>query len=146
MIPKHYRIHVVLMVSVLVMLVYPMITAKPDKDKERLATEAANRFLQRIDAGEYGPGWDDAASLLKKRIPREQWVVNLAQSRERTGAPVERVKAKAIYSPMAQDSPEGEYIVITYKTAFARQNQLNETVTVMLDRDARWRIAGYFVQ
>ncbi|PLX89622.1 MAG: hypothetical protein C0614_01740, partial [Desulfuromonas sp.] len=52
----------------------------------------------------------------------------------------------AVYSKHAFDSPDGEYIVLTYESRFANYQELNETVTVTLDSDARWKIAGYFVQ
>lgn len=145
MIPKHYRIHLVLMVSVLFMFLYPMIVEKPDREKENLATESATRFLGLIDTGEYGKSWDEGASLLQQKIARDVWATQLARSRELTGKVVSREKSKAVYSTVAYESPDGQYIVITYKTQFQKQ-KLTETVTVMLDGDARWKVAGYFVQ
>jgi len=145
-IPKQYRIHLVLMVTVLVMFIFPIISEKPDSGKEQLARESAERFLALVDSGKYQECWEDASALLKSKIDKEAWVKNLADSRKRTGAIQGRTKSKAVYSTHAMDSPDGEYIVLTYESNFTNYQDLKETVTVTLDSDARWKIAGYFVQ
>ena len=43
-------------------------------------------------------------------------------------------------------APDGQYVVIQFKTAFANKQSAIETVTPMLEEDGRWLVAGYFIK
>ena len=43
-------------------------------------------------------------------------------------------------------APDGQYVVLEYKTSFDRKAEAIETVTPMLDKDKKWRVSGYFVR
>jgi hypothetical protein len=43
-------------------------------------------------------------------------------------------------------APDGEYVVIQFKTAFENKKFAIETVTPMLDGDGKWRVSGYFIR
>ncbi|PLX78502.1 MAG: hypothetical protein C0614_08490, partial [Desulfuromonas sp.] len=77
MIPKQYRIHLVLMLSVLAIFIVPIINEIPDSGKENLATESAELFLGLVDSGQYQKCWEGASSLLKSKIDQEKWAKNL---------------------------------------------------------------------
>jgi ribosomal protein S17E len=42
--------------------------------------------------------------------------------------------------------PDGKYVVIKYDTSFENKKSAVETVTPMLDKDGKWRVAGYFIK
>jgi len=42
-------------------------------------------------------------------------------------------------------APAGNYVVLQFTTAFEKR-PATETVTLMLDCDRGWRLAGYFVK
>jgi hypothetical protein len=42
--------------------------------------------------------------------------------------------------------PDGQYVVIQYKTAFENKKAGVETITPMLDKDKKWRVSGYFIK
>lgn len=146
MIPRQYRIHIVLMISAALMIILPLINERPDADKAEAATVAAKEFLGLIDADQYDASWQISAELLKKRVSLEEWHEQLAKIREAIGTQVKREQSDISYATTAKDSPEGEYIQIFYDSRFSENAKVKETVTVMLEDDGQWRVAGYFVK
>jgi hypothetical protein len=134
-----------MILAVLFMIFYPLMNERPDKDKEAKATAAAMEFLQLVDSGEYAESWDRAATLMEEKVTRDEWVEKLTGARARSGALVERKEKSASYSTTAQDSPDGEYILLIYESRFQKTESIEEYVTVMLE-DGRWKVAGYFLQ
>lgn len=146
MIPKQFRIHVVLIISVLAMILVPMIPKKVDPEKAQAATTAAMQFLELVDTGGYTESWQTSAALLKETVTEKDWTEKLSKARTLSGAMVERKQDDLSYSTTALDSPDGEYIMMVFVSSFERAASVEETLTVMLEEDHRWRVAGYFMQ
>ena len=146
MIPCQYRIHIVLMISAALMIILPLINERPDSDKAEAAIVAAKEFLGQIDADQYDASWRISAELLKKRVSLEEWHEQLAKIRDALGTQVKREQSDISYATTAKDSPDGEYIQIFYDSRFSKNAKVKETVTVMLEEDGQWRVAGYFVK
>lgn len=145
MIPKQFRIHAVLILACLFIIFFPILSEKPDAQKTAEATAEALAFLQLVDAGKYAESWQSAASLMRERVPQAEWIATLSKAQALSGPLVERVKKNASYSKTAQDSPEGEYILLTFEAKFQRAEEVAEYVTVMREGE-RWRVAGYFLK
>lgn len=146
MIPRSYRIHIVLMIAAAAMIIIPLVSEKPDPQKASKAKAAAEEFLDLVDQGQYQESWQVAAAPLREKVSLEEWVRHLEKARVRSGGLVERRQDDIAFSTMAKDSPEGEYIVLKYESRFEAGGQLEETITVMLDQNGNWRVAGYFMQ
>jgi hypothetical protein len=43
-------------------------------------------------------------------------------------------------------APDGQYVVIQFKTSFANKESAVETITPMLDKDGTWRVSGYYIK
>ncbi len=43
-------------------------------------------------------------------------------------------------------APDGEYVVIRYRTEFENKMKAVETVTPMLEADGAWRVSGYYIR
>jgi Protein of unknown function (DUF4019) len=145
-IPRQYRIHIVLMLAAALMIILPLINETPDADKAEAATAAATEFLNTLDAEHYDRSWQISAKLLQERVPLDEWEQQLSKVRAASGPVVGRDQSDISYATTAKDSPEGEYIQIFYKTRTQLKEGLEETVTVMLDMDGHWRVAGYFIK
>jgi hypothetical protein len=141
-----YRIHALLILVALLIIFIPKFNERPPGEKAQAASAAATGFLQRVDADEFAESWQISAPLLRERVTRDAWVEQLRKTRAVAGAPVERTLTEMSYSTTAKDSPEGEYILIRYDTAFQGRPNAKETLTVMLCEDQVWRVAGYFIQ
>jgi translation initiation factor 2B subunit (eIF-2B alpha/beta/delta family) len=127
------------------MIFFPMLREKPDSEKAEKATAAAMVFLQLIDAEQYAESWRSAANLMKEKVTQEDWIEKLTKARVVSGALVERIEESVSYSTYAQDSPDGEYVSLTFESKFHRAENVSEFVTVMLE-DGQWKAAGYFIK
>jgi Protein of unknown function (DUF4019) len=145
-IPRQYRIHVVLMLAAALMIIMPILSEIPDQEQADAATAAATDFLVRIDADQFDSSWEMASKLLQERVPRDTWNEQLTTIREKAGALVSREQDDVSYSTTAKDSPDGDYIQIFYKSRFAKKGDLQEIISTTLEADGHWRVAGYFVQ
>ena len=145
MIPKQFRIHIVLIVACVFMIVFPILNETPDTEKAEKATAIAMEFLQLVDAEKYAESWQFAAVMMREKVTQEEWVERLTKARVRSGELVERAEKSTRYSTSAKDSPEGEYIALTFDSKYQRAEGVSEYVTVMLE-DGHWKVAGYFIQ
>jgi Protein of unknown function (DUF4019) len=144
--PSKYRIHAALILVALLIIFLPLINERPDKEKAAAASAAAEKFLHLVDTDQFSQSWQISASLLKEKVPEQKWVDQLQRTRAITGPLVERAQDSMSYSTSAKDSPEGEYVLITFDTTFKAKSKVSEIVTVMLDKDKTWRVAGYFIK
>ena len=146
MLPAKYRIHALLILVALLIIFIPQFNERPDKAKAAAAQAAADAFLQRVDHDQFAASWESAATLLRNKVTEADWVSQLQRTREIAGPVVKRTLKSMSYSTSAKDSPDGEYILIVYDTAFKAKSDATETLTVMLDTDKTWRVAGYFIK
>lgn len=115
-------------------------------EAEQAATVAAESWLEILDAGEYKRTWAEAASVFKSAINEEGWVGMVGPIREPLGEVESRELIRAVYSASLPNAPEGEYVVIQYKTDYKNKKGAVETITPMLDTDGQWRVSGYFMK
>ena len=145
MIPKQFRIHIVLIIAAVFMIVYPILSERPDTEKAEKATAVAMEFLQLIDAEKYAESWQMAANMMKEKISEKEWVEKLTEARALSGTVVKRSEKSVSYSTSAEDSPQGEYISLIFSSKYQRAESVSEYVTVMLE-EGHWKVAGYFIQ
>ena len=145
MLPKNLRIHAVLIVACIFMILYPLYNQKPDSEKVEQAAPVAQKFLDMLDQGKYAESWQSSAQLMQGKIAQKEWVEKLTKARTLSGDMVARERKSASYSTEAQDSPDGEYILLTYESSFQKASEVTEYVTVALE-EGRWKVAGYFME
>lgn len=142
---KKYGIHIALILACSTIILVPMLNkSKTDPVKIERATDAAVDFLKLVDAGKYEEARKEGATLLKERVTLNDWVGKLAGVHDSLGQALERKQVETSYATTAKDSPDGEYVMITYSTQYQRKVSVNETVIVMIDKNRGWRVAGYF--
>lgn len=147
MFPRKYRVHAFLILVSLFIIFYPQIAKKPDQQRVEASTKAAMSFLELVDQAQYEQSWNTAADYLKNEVPLDQWTAKLTQVRTAAGKHLERHEEKSFYTKEQKEGlPEGEYMVYIYASKFANKADVTETVTVMLEQDGNWRVAGYFIE
>jgi Protein of unknown function (DUF4019) len=109
------------------------------------ATKAAQSWLAFIDAGLYGESWDAAAKVFQGAITREQWASTLANVRGPLGKRGTRGTKSAEMRTSLPGAPDGKYVVVQFKTSFAKKKDAVETVTCYLEEGA-WMVSGYFIK
>ena len=116
------------------------------EEKEAAAVAAAKTWLALVDEGKYGESWATAAAYFKSAITQEKWEQMLTAVRNPLGRLVSRELSSKTYMQSLPGAPDGEYVVIQFKTAFENKKSAIETITPMLDSDGEWRVSGYFIK
>lgn len=132
-----------LAIAILVSFIVPAFAADKPEDEAR---KSAEQWLALIDAGKFGESWKTAAGYFKTAVTQEQWEHSLDAVRNPLGGMVSRKLKSATYTKSLPGAPDGEYVVLQFKTSFANKKEAIETVTPMLDKDGKWRVSGYFIK
>ncbi|HEX6745789.1 MAG TPA: DUF4019 domain-containing protein [Longimicrobium sp.] len=110
------------------------------------ASAAADAWLERLDAGDVEATWERTSSLFRQLVDLSKWTQSFEQVTALFGRPLERELATSEYLESVPGAPDGNYVVLTYTTAFERKKEAIETVVAALDDDGEWRVGGYFVR
>jgi hypothetical protein len=113
---------------------------------EKPAQQSADTWLALVDSGKYADSWQEASQLFKAAVTREQWQNTLRATRDPLGKILLRKLKGATYKTTLPGAPDGEYVVIQYESSFEHKQSAVETVTPMLDKDAKWRVSGYYIK
>src|SRR5687767_10381151 len=114
---------------------------------EQAAIKAAEEWLRLLDAANYNATWDAAGPLFQSQITKPRWSDSAGTARSPLGAVTTRAVRNASYSMSLPGAPDGEYVTITYDTAFANKAAGVETVVAMRDPSTgKWQVVGYFVR
>ncbi len=117
-----------------------------DEAAEEVAVGASKAWLSLVDEGKYSESWDEAAQYFKLAVSKEQWQASLKSVRTPLGKVTSRNLKSKQYTKTLPGAPDGEYVVIQYETCFENKKSAIETVTLMLDRDGKWRVSGYYIK
>ena len=112
--------------------------------KEEVVNDAT-AWLGLIYSNNYSQSWDNAASLFQNAISKEQWTQQLNGIVPPLGKVISRDIISSEYHTELPGAPDGEYIVIQFKTSFENKNESVETVTQMID-NGQWKVSGYFIK
>jgi hypothetical protein len=115
-------------------------------EAEKAAVEAADAWLLLLDGGKYAETWDEAAAYVKALSSKEDWLKTFQAARQPLGKLVSRDLESKTYTTSAPGAPDGQYVIIQYKTSFENKKSAIETVTPMLDKDGKWRVSGYYIK
>ncbi|MCY2987054.1 MAG: DUF4019 domain-containing protein [Planctomycetota bacterium] len=130
------------------LLSMPLLATAAEKhdDAEQKAVESAKAWLALVGQDKYGEAWDAAAELLKNAVSKEDFEKSLTAARKPLGKIKSRELKSKQYATSLPGAPDGEYVVIQFKTAFENKKAGVETITPMLDKDKKWRVSGYFIR
>jgi hypothetical protein len=105
----------------------------------------ADRVVQQIDSNQYVDVWQNAAPFVKAKIPQDQFVTGIHQSRQALGAVIRRswgAVTRVRYTGQA-GIPDGLYANVDYATALANGRLVSELLSFQLEEDGTWRLTGY---
>ena len=120
--------------------------ARPSSGGTEDGITAGNSWLAVVDAAQYDESWEQACAFFKGVVPKEQWMTQVAGVRGPLGSVLSREVASAEYTTELPGAPDGEYVVIQYRTKFQNKATAIETVTPMRDPDGVYRVSGYYVR
>ncbi|MHC4460400.1 MAG: DUF4019 domain-containing protein [Planctomycetota bacterium] len=115
-------------------------------EAERAATEAAEAWLELVDSDNYSQIWQEAAALFRSAGARDNWEKTFRALRTPMGKLVSREVTSTRYTTLAPGAPDGQYVIIQYKTSFENKLSAIETVTPVLEQDGKWRVFSYYIK
>lgn len=113
---------------------------------EKKAEIAAKNWLKLVDGKNYAKSYDDAALFFKAMVKKDDWVSTLSNLRSMLRGVESRKLISKKYETKMPGAPDGEYVILVYKTRFEKKADAREVIVPMLDRDGRWRVSGYHIQ
>ena len=119
--------------------------AKP-KTSEKAAVNQAKAWLGLVDQGKYASSWNEAAAYFKQAVTKKNWEQSMLGVRKPLGKILSRNLKSSTFATTLPGAPDGQYVVIQFETSFEHKKAAIETVTPMLDKDGKWRVAGYFIK
>lgn len=129
----------------LTVLIFVMNMAYSDAKVDE-AIKSSKSWLDLIDTAKYAESWQEASHLFKTAISKEDWNSTIKGIRASLGNTIERKLKSSEYRKTMPGAPDGEYVVIQYETSFENKKTAVETITPMLDKDGKWRVAGYYIK
>ena len=136
--------HVLLLVILLVGLGAGSLRA--DQATEKAVSSDARAWLSLIDNGNYSESWKEAATYFQNAVSEQQWASSLKAVRQPLGKTIRRALVKSMQANSLPGAPDGSYVVMSFETVFEHKKAAVETVTFMLDKDGKWRAAGYYIK
>ena len=112
---------------------------------EELAVASAEQWLKVIDADDYDKGWGHASEYLKNAVPKDSFKQTLQGVRSPLGSMKKRVLDAAQFTTSLPGYPDGEYVVMKYKTEFENKADAVETL-ISKKEDGQWKVAGYYIK
>lgn len=112
----------------------------------KAATEAAQSWLQLVDAGKFNASWLEASTYFRNAVTKQDWKRQVALWRNALGPVVSRRLRTAQFVTTLPGAPDGEYMLIQYDTTFAHKKSAVEIVTPMVDADGKWRVSEYSIK
>jgi len=110
------------------------------------AVTAAQKWLVRIDAGEYSESWKEASVIFQGGVTEPAWENSMNTFRKPLGVVVSRQLRSSQVLTELPGAPDGQYVVMQFDTSFANKKSAVETVTFDLESDEQWKSSGYFIK
>lgn len=110
------------------------------------AVAAAQNWLSLIDQGNYSESWKEADPLFQRAVTGQQWQDAMEKFRQPLGALISRNVKSTQAATQLPSAPDGQYVVMQFKTSFANKKDAIETVTVGPKKDGQWLASGYYIK
>jgi len=120
---------------------------------QREALNAAERWLVPVDGQRYADAWAMAAESFKAKVPRDDFRDGIGKIRKDYGKVEKRTGERMAFrgdkpapdQPDAQAKP-GTEVSILFDTVFQGNRKAQEEITMVLEKDGVWRVAGYYIK
>jgi len=123
-----------------------LVAEEKEKDRNKVAIAAAEKWLRIVDEEKYAESWQETAELFKRSVTADQWRQALDGTRKPLGKQIARKVKKSSYVTSVPGGPDGQYVIIEFAASFENKKTAIETVTPMLEKDGVWRVAGYYIE
>jgi uncharacterized protein DUF4019 len=133
--------------------VVSQVQAQSVTPEQRQALDAAERWLAPLDAQRYADAWAMAAESFKASVGRQEFRDGIRNIRKDYGKVIARKAEKMGFvgeAPNPNDAAtgpkQGTQVAILFETKFAGKKQATEELSMVLEKDGLWRVAGYYIR
>jgi hypothetical protein len=99
-------------------------------------------FVEVLDSENFGKSWSQASAYFQAAISQAEWEKTMNTSRKPLGKLIKREIADQRTSKDPQNLPKGDYMVLFYKSSFAKKERAYELVTLVKE-DNQWKVLTY---
>jgi hypothetical protein len=110
------------------------------------AVAAARDWLLMSDHGDAAESHKRAGARFRKAMSVPEWQAALARERTPRGAVAQRALAQTAFQRSLGPGVDGDFALLQFRTAFAKQSDAGETLTLEREADGEWRVIGYFIK
>lgn len=112
--------------------------------EEAKPISTARAWLTLVDSGEYDKSWQQTDQVFKTTTPKAKWQTALNQVRVPLGRAMSRTYFSTVKYTSLSGLPNGEYLVIKFKTEFINKEAAIEVISLSKN-SAGWQPLGYFI-
>jgi hypothetical protein len=123
-----------------------VLPAAAQDPKVSQARAALADWLALADANDVAKTYSNSAQRFRASMTVEQWTEAMKRAREQFGPTVSRTFVGSQVPQPGKNTPPGEFVVIAYRTEFAKRAVGTETVTMEREADGKWRVVGYLMR
>lgn len=117
-----------------------------DSAEQAQAQRAALAWLALADAGDWRGGWDSAAAVFQGKADADGWAATAKQVREPLGEAQSRELMRATPRDALPDNTAGDFLMLEYRTAFAKVPGSAYETLFMAKDDGGWKVAAYAIR
>jgi Protein of unknown function (DUF4019) len=125
----------------LFMFAKPQAMVKPSTDGRWTAV----RWLELVDAGQYAASWKLAAKSFQAGVTKAEWIAGMKKVRALYGKVLSRKFKDSMYAVNPPGFPAGEHETLQFTINLARRGQAAEVVSMIMQKNGKWRVAGYSI-
>jgi hypothetical protein len=123
-----------------------VVPATAQDPKVSQARAALADWLALVDANDVTKTYTNSAQRFRASMTIEQWTEAMKRAREQFGPTVTRTFVGSQVPQPGKNTPPGEFLVIAYRTEFAKRPVGTETITMEREADGKWRVVGYLMR
>ena len=120
------------------------LTAHSQSNSE--AQSVAQQFLSTLDNSDYESSWHGSSEILKRLKPLDVYIREQDNNQYLFGKALDRYDLTIKERQAMPELPDGDYVLLVYRTKFERKAEAWELVTVLKEFDEQWRVVDYEVR
>jgi uncharacterized protein DUF4019 len=121
-------------------IAFPVAAQDPQVNEAR---RVALEWLTVVDADNATASYAAAAGKFHDAMTQEQWATALSQARAQFGALQRRTFAGAQKGDEMPNKPPGDFVMLYFRSGFAKRENVTEQLTLERGPDGKWGIVGY---
>lgn len=130
-------------VSVVAVFLSALAIADTPRDE---VTQAALLWLQKVDGKQLQQAYDDSGTLMKNAVAFDKWSAAISSARASAGNVQSRDLTNIESHTQFPGVPEGDYMIVKFKTKFSLKPDAQETLSFQRESDGKYHLIGYFVR